>query len=323
MTKDWAHGVVHSPVCQILLQIIVRAVITSSPPSRTSSAGMLSTPADFPFFNDCTAASTSLRRMGWSLCVCLGTVQYWWISIGIVVVQLRAVFCPSVQYLLLFCEAFSWTILDSSRFPLFHSGQVFHQLVCPLTVVLPQIFFNLTTLFSYEAFFSLFLSSLLLSHRSRISAVIQFFFLVFFLTMFAKDLTGCFSHCCVEGGDHWIHVCIFIVQDGKRCKLPADHSLEGFQHIGIFQLFEVKLESCVFARWFFSGEGGRSSSASHDHFQCLLLKNFVFWHCSLLIGSTSSLECNQSGCGVVHLGYARSIVWMLCYDQKCSPTQDR
>ena len=54
----------------------------------------------------------------------------------LVVVQLRAVFCPSVQYLSLFCEAFSWTILDSSRFPLFHSGQVFHQLVCPLTVVL-------------------------------------------------------------------------------------------------------------------------------------------------------------------------------------------
>ena len=24
------------------------------------------TPADFPFFNDCTAASTSLRMMGWS-----------------------------------------------------------------------------------------------------------------------------------------------------------------------------------------------------------------------------------------------------------------
>ena len=90
------------------------------------------------------------------LCVCLGTVQYWWISIGLVVVQLRVVFCPSVQYLSLFCEAFSWTILDSSRFPLFHSGQVFHHLVCPLTVVLPQIFFNLTTLFSYPVSFSLF-----------------------------------------------------------------------------------------------------------------------------------------------------------------------
>ena len=56
----------HSPVCQILLHIVVRAVITSSPPAWTGFAGMLSTPADFPFFNDCTAASTFLRRMGWS-----------------------------------------------------------------------------------------------------------------------------------------------------------------------------------------------------------------------------------------------------------------
>ena len=31
-----------------------------------------------------------------------------------------------------------------------------HQLVCPLTVVLPQIFFKLTTLFSQPVFFSLF-----------------------------------------------------------------------------------------------------------------------------------------------------------------------
>ena len=88
-----------------------------------------------------------------------------------------------------------------------------------------------------------FLSSLLLSHRSRISAVTQVFFL---LMMFAKDLTGCFSHCCVEGGDHWIYVCVFVAHDGERCKLPAYHNLEGFQHIVIFQLFKVKLESCVF-----------------------------------------------------------------------------
>ena len=66
MTKDWVHGVGHSPVCQILLQTVVRAVITSSPPAWTSSAGMLSTPADFLYFSDCTAASTSLQRMGWS-----------------------------------------------------------------------------------------------------------------------------------------------------------------------------------------------------------------------------------------------------------------
>ena len=72
MTKDWVHEVGHSPVCQILLQIVVGAVITSSPPAWTSSAGMLPTLADFPFFNDCTAASASLRRMVWpsSVSVC-------------------------------------------------------------------------------------------------------------------------------------------------------------------------------------------------------------------------------------------------------------
>ena len=66
MTKDWVHVVGHSPACQIVLQIVVRTVISSSPPAWTSSVEMLSTPADFPFFSDCTAASTSLRRMGWS-----------------------------------------------------------------------------------------------------------------------------------------------------------------------------------------------------------------------------------------------------------------
>ena len=68
-TKDWVQGVGHSPVCQILLQIVVRTVITFSPPAWTSSAGMLLTPADFPFFNNCTAASECLRRIGWSFSV--------------------------------------------------------------------------------------------------------------------------------------------------------------------------------------------------------------------------------------------------------------
>ena len=66
LTKDWVNGAGHSPVCEIILQIVVRAVIISSPPAWTSSAGRLSNPADFPFFSNCTAASTSLRRMGWS-----------------------------------------------------------------------------------------------------------------------------------------------------------------------------------------------------------------------------------------------------------------
>ena len=65
MTKDWVNGVGHSPVCQILVQIVVRAVITSSPPAWISSAEMLSAPADFPFFNAYIVVSTALRRMGW------------------------------------------------------------------------------------------------------------------------------------------------------------------------------------------------------------------------------------------------------------------
>ena len=90
-------------------------------------------------------------------------------------------------------------ILDSSCFSFFHSGQVFHKMVCAFTFGLSHIFFNLTTLFSLSVFcchfhapldvvvhlpvflrsfkFKLFfLSSLHLSHRSRISAVSQVFF---------------------------------------------------------------------------------------------------------------------------------------------------
>ena len=71
MTKDWVHGACHSPVFKILLQIVVRAVMTPSPPASTSSAGMLSNPADFPIFNSCTAAYTSLRKRWWSSSVCV------------------------------------------------------------------------------------------------------------------------------------------------------------------------------------------------------------------------------------------------------------
>ena len=111
-------------------------------------------------------------------------------------------------------------ILDSSRFSLFHSGQVFHKLVCSLAAVLPQSFFSLTTLFSYPfppfhaplavvVHFLVFLGSFrfeaFLSQFSPSIAQIKNVFSdlrFFLLTMFAKDLTGCFSHCCVEGGDH-------------------------------------------------------------------------------------------------------------------------
>ena len=37
--------------------------IMASPPAWTNSAGMLSTPADFPIFSSLNAASTSSRRI--------------------------------------------------------------------------------------------------------------------------------------------------------------------------------------------------------------------------------------------------------------------
>ena len=54
----------HSPVFQILLQIVVRTSIKASPPAWTYSAGMLSNPAHFHIFSALTAASTSSHRIG-------------------------------------------------------------------------------------------------------------------------------------------------------------------------------------------------------------------------------------------------------------------
>ena len=78
---------------------------------------MLSPSADFPFSNDGTAASTSLWRIGWLSCLSVlvqfstdGSSSFSFSAF----VQLRAVFCPSVQYLSFFCEAFSWAILDNT-----------------------------------------------------------------------------------------------------------------------------------------------------------------------------------------------------------------
>ena len=92
------------------------------------------------------------------------------------------------------------------------------------------------------------------------------------LTMFAKYLTGCFSHCCVEGGDHWLYVCIFVAHDGERYKPPAYHSFEGFQQMGSFSFSRSKLESCVF--WladFFQAK------AEGHHQQVVITSNVCSW----------------------------------------------
>ena len=124
-----------------------------------------------------------------------------------------------------YCTEWAW----------FHSGQVFHQLVCPLTVVLPLIFFNLATLLlsSFLEPFSctswcccslVFIRSLgsnLSWFSPSVKQIKNFcgdpgFFL---LTMFAKDLFGCFSHCCVEGGDY--RICVYsLLMMVRGTKLP-------------------------------------------------------------------------------------------------------
>ena len=63
IVSDWVHVVGHSPVYQILLQMLVRMSINASPPFFNNSIGMLSFPAPFPFFNDLTAVSISSRRI--------------------------------------------------------------------------------------------------------------------------------------------------------------------------------------------------------------------------------------------------------------------
>ncbi|WP_295514203.1 hypothetical protein, partial [Thiolapillus sp.] len=67
MTKDWFHGVGHCPVCQILLQIVVRAVITSSLPDTNERGLRL---LEFATFNDLVLVNTfghhkASRRWTW------------------------------------------------------------------------------------------------------------------------------------------------------------------------------------------------------------------------------------------------------------------
>ena len=108
MTIDWVHGIGQSPVCQILLQIVVRMLVTASPPACISSAGMLSTSDDFPFFKDLTAASNFITK-NWEVNIfdVHRTIQYCCISFGLAVERLGAVLCPSVDNLSCFRDAFS------------------------------------------------------------------------------------------------------------------------------------------------------------------------------------------------------------------------
>ena len=116
---------------------------------------MLSTPTDFPFLNDFTAASTSLPRMEWSSSVSVwaqfstdqSPLALWLYNSEQYSVHRFSICRSSVRH---FPER-SWTVV---AFPCFTVVKTSTSWYAILLFFLK--FFNLTTLFSYPVFFSLF-----------------------------------------------------------------------------------------------------------------------------------------------------------------------
>ena len=268
---------------------------------------MLFTQADFPSFYDCLQPPLLFAKDGVvALCFCLGTAQYWWISVGLVILQLRAVFCPLVQYLSFFCEAFSWTDLESSSFPWFHIGQVFYSSVYPLTVVLPQIFFNFTTLVSSPLLFCLFRAMKKAKENwsgvqfswycgSPLDVVVHFLVLLksfrveSFPCQFSSSVARIKNVCFDPDFLFWrcmprilLAVSItamlkvvfiesmpaswlFMMVRGANFPLIIAWKFSTHRDVSAFRGQTWVLG--LLARWFFSDEGGRFSSASRGHFQ--------------------------------------------------------
>ena len=135
-SEVWVHRVGHSPVSQILLPIVFRAVITSSPPALLGPVLMRCCQLQLTFLSSMIVLQPPLLSEGWGgHPLCLGTVQHWWISIGLVVVQLRAVFCSSVQYLTI-CHSsvrhfpeWSWPVVTFPCFTVVKSFTLWYALL--------------------------------------------------------------------------------------------------------------------------------------------------------------------------------------------------
>ena len=178
---------------------------------------MLLTPADLPFINDCTAASTSLRRMWWSSSVCVwgqfsteGSPHWPCECTG----QCSILSIGSVSIILRHFPERSWTVV---AFPCFTVVKSFTSWYALLLFFFLR-FSSISLQFSDPVFFCLFhapldvvvhflvflrsfrFESFLPQFSSFVTQIKNFcsdpgFSL---LMMFAKDLTGCFSHCCVR-----------------------------------------------------------------------------------------------------------------------------
>ena len=200
MTKDWVHGVGPSPVCQTLLQIVATAVITSSPPAWTSSSGMLST--------QLISLSSMIVQQPPLLCERLGGHPLCLSGDSPVLTDLH---CPcdcTAQCNNYYLHWFSISLSSARHFPelswtvvaffLLYSGQVFRELVCPLNVAFPRIFFNLTTLFSYLVFCCLF--DVPRGVVVHLSVFLRFFRSKSFLSLFSPIVAQIKNCCCDPGG---------------------------------------------------------------------------------------------------------------------------
>ena len=196
---------------------------------------------------------------------------------------------------------------SSSSFPLFPSCQVFRSMSWHglLNVVLSQIFFLLNTLFSYLQICSF--SVLSFCHTDQECLQWPTFF--FLLTMFANDLTGCFSYAALKvvitesmsaslffvmvRGANFPPIIAWKVSNtlGTVSFSRSNLSLVCF---GLLILFRRRWKVIIIKSW-------SLPMSAPGKLRVLALftpdrKRFL-----------TSLECNQSGRGVVHLGYATSI----------------
>ena len=130
---------------------------------------------------------------------------------------------------------------------------------------------------------------------------------VFLLMMFANDLTGCFMTIESVSASS-----LFMMVIGVN--FPLIIAWKVSNTVGSFSFLRLNLKFAGFGflilfrrRWKVIISKSWSLPMSDLEKLCVLAKLSPDQN-------TSSLECNQSDCGVVHMGYARSIFWMLCED---------
>ena len=132
------------------------------------------------------------------------------------IIQLRAVFCPLVQYHVRHFPVQSWTVVAFPFFTVVMSFTSWYAFLLLCFLRFSSISLHRSLQFSFPFCMRL----LMMLAFPRISQILRFEsfpsqlspFITqvknfcsdpgFFLLTFAKNLTGCFSHCCVESGDH-------------------------------------------------------------------------------------------------------------------------